>query len=304
MYYRYINYMVKALAHDAKSLIDVGSSNAEYIERFNWIPIRHTLDINNPYQSENVKGFKMDFMDFKPEAKYDFATCFQVLEHIPDVVPFTRKLFEISDRVLISVPFMWEEGSSFEHIHDPVDLEKLLEWTGREPDYYIVVQEPLFNSSKNRRLICYYHLKSEILNVNSTRKYADQINNMTKSMYNEDSYLSEILKRNQRIEDKLEDLENKLLSISYEQRLNTLILNLKNELELATITQKEIIERQTKYLKKINDKKETMKNLQKKSGINKDMIAKYKKQKHEILSSSSWEVTKPLRLFFGKIKKR
>ncbi len=104
MYYKYVDFLVRALAADARSLIDVGAADAQYIENFAWIPKRNTLDKRKPYSSENVAGIEMDFFDFEPEEKYDFATCLQVLEHVPDAKSFARKLFEIADRVLISVP--------------------------------------------------------------------------------------------------------------------------------------------------------------------------------------------------------
>lgn len=83
MYYQYVDFMVRGLAPDAGSLIDVGSADARYIESFDWIRKRHTLDIRKPYESESVEGIEMNFFDFEPEEKYDFATCLQVLEHIP-----------------------------------------------------------------------------------------------------------------------------------------------------------------------------------------------------------------------------
>lgn len=70
------------------------------------------------------------------------------------------------------MPYLWEEGSSSSHVHDPVDLEKLLGWTGREPDYHIVVQEPLVNHNHGRRLICYYHPEGETLNAGKARRNA------------------------------------------------------------------------------------------------------------------------------------
>lgn len=168
MYYRYVDFMVRALAADARSLIDVGSADAQYIENFDWIQKRNTLDIKNPYNSDNIQAIEMNFFDFEPEEKYDFATCLQVLEHVPDAGAFAKKLFQTAHRVLISVPYLWEEGSTSSHVHDPVDLDKLIGWTGREPDYYIVVQEPL---SKRQRLIAYYHHpEAEKLNVKEARQ--------------------------------------------------------------------------------------------------------------------------------------
>ncbi len=167
MYYQYVDFLVRALAADAESLIDVGSADAQYIENFAWTPKRNTLDIREPYSSENVAGIEMDFFDFEPEEKYDFATCLQVLEHIPDAEAFAQKLFQTAHRVLISVPYLWEKGSTKSHVYDPVDGDKLFGWTGREPDYSIVVQEPL---SKMSRLISYYHPEGEKLDPGRARR--------------------------------------------------------------------------------------------------------------------------------------
>jgi hypothetical protein len=172
MYYKYVDFLVRGLATDAKSLIDVGSADAQYIENFHWIPKRHTLDIREPYNSENVASIEIDFFDFEPEDKYDFATCLQVLEHIPDAKSFARKLFQTAHCVLVSVPFNWDEGRAPEHVHDPVDLNKLLDWTGREPSYYIVVEEPLL-TWKARRLMSYYHPEDENLDLSRARANAN-----------------------------------------------------------------------------------------------------------------------------------
>lgn len=174
-YYKYVDYLVRALATEAGSLIDVGSANAQYVENFTWIPKRTTLDLEKPYSSKNVAGIEMDFFDFEPEGKYDFAICLQVLEHIPDAKSFARKLFQIADRVLISVPYLWEEGRTPSHVNDPVDLNKLLDWTGREPDYHILVKEPLIDTSNAQRLICYYHPEGEKLSLVKARRDAAKI---------------------------------------------------------------------------------------------------------------------------------
>ncbi len=175
LYYRYIEQIVSVLASDAKSYLDVGSSDAEYIESFRWIPVRHTVDIRRPYSSPNVVGIKQDFFTFQPDAKYDFVSCFQVLEHIPDAAAFAQHLTQMADRVLVSVPFLWPEGSNRHHVHDPVDLEKLSGWFGRAPDYSIIVEEPLRNPAKGRRLIAYYH------NAGEMPSYADLRRNQRKT---------------------------------------------------------------------------------------------------------------------------
>ena len=170
IYYRYIDLIVRGLAANAKTMIDVGSYNTPNLELFDWIPERHSLDIKRPYESENVRGIKTDFFSFEPASKYDFAICLQVLEHVPDAARFAKKLFSISDAVLVSVPYRWPAGSHDDHVHDPVDLEKLLSWTEREPDYHIVVAEPLMRSPKGRRLIAYYHPPGTPLNLSQARR--------------------------------------------------------------------------------------------------------------------------------------
>lgn len=92
MYYDYVIYMVQILAADSKSIIDVGSGNSSIIERFDWIPKKHALDIQNPCNSNNVLGIKADFFEYEPTERYDFGTCLHVLEHIPDAARFASKL--------------------------------------------------------------------------------------------------------------------------------------------------------------------------------------------------------------------
>ncbi|MCZ0703688.1 SAM-dependent methyltransferase [Natronobacillus azotifigens] len=177
IYYQYINLIVKALARDCNSLLDVGSNKANYIEEFDWIEDRTTIDIDAPYFSKNVKGIKQDFIDFTINDKFDFVTCLQVLEHVPNPDKFAQKLFEMSDRVLISVPYMWPENSTEGHIQDPVDYDKLKKWTRREPLYSIVVEEPLDDTQKSKRLICYYTQESTKISLKQARKHIRSMDN-------------------------------------------------------------------------------------------------------------------------------
>lgn len=166
LYYVYIDRLMRVLAADAKSLLDVGAANTRYLESFDWIPERYALDRVHDNPSLGVTTIKADFLKFQPARKYDFVTCFQVLEHIPDATTFGRRLFEMADRALISVPYLWPDNphnrpenndpaGNKHHVHDPIDLAKFSRWLGREPDYHIVVEEP-FGGAKGRRLIAYY----------------------------------------------------------------------------------------------------------------------------------------------------
>ena len=157
MYYRYVLEIAGELAKDATSLIDVGSHSTSIAEKFPWIRDRVALDLRKPYSSPTVRGVQADFLAYEPEKRFDFALCLQVLEHVPPVEEFAKKLLRVADRVLVSVPYKWPEGGCKYHCQDPVNEQKLAAWFGRTPDYTIVVQEPLNVSASNRRLIAYFH---------------------------------------------------------------------------------------------------------------------------------------------------
>jgi hypothetical protein len=169
IYYRYLDLIVRGVAGNCHSLIDVGSHNTSFIEAFHWIEELVALDIRAPHTSERVRGIEMDFFKYQPEKRYDLALCCEVLEHIPDAGAFAKHLFDVADRVLISVPYRWPQGSSKHHIHDPVDLKKLVGWTEREPAYHIVVEEPLCTTGKCRRLIAYFPAKDDNFSMKAAR---------------------------------------------------------------------------------------------------------------------------------------
>ena len=166
IYYQYVFRLVRGVAPHIDSILDVGSGRTSCLEEFHWIPIRRTVDIDYPYTSQTVEGVKIDFLEYEADRKYDLALCLQVLEHIPRVEEFTRKLFDVSHSVLISVPYKWPKGSIKGHIHDPVDEAKLRSWTRRKPDYQAIVPEPFAAS----RLFAYYHRPDEAF----SRKAAQQ----------------------------------------------------------------------------------------------------------------------------------
>lgn len=157
LYYRYIDFIVRAVGVDAQTMVDVGTGNCPYLEWFEWIPERTSVDIRVPYQSETVKGVKGDIHKLTFDKRFDLLTCLQVLEHVPDATAFARRLLEISELAIISVPYKWPvvPKATPGHIHDPVDYAKLTQWMGREANYKIIVQEP-FGGVKGQRLIALY----------------------------------------------------------------------------------------------------------------------------------------------------
>ena len=166
VYYRYVSRLVRGVAPQIDSILDVGSGKTSCLEKFDWIPIRKTIDLAHPYTSEFVEGIKADFLEHEVDERYDLALCLQVLEHVPQVEKFTQKLFDVSRSVLISVPYKWPKGSVKGHIHDPVDEAKLRAWTRRKPDYQIIVPEP-FGAS---RLFAYYHRSDEVFSRRDAQK--------------------------------------------------------------------------------------------------------------------------------------
>ena len=154
IYYQYVYYVCRVVGKDATSTLDVGSRGTPFLEWLTWIDERVSVDIQVPYASPRVVGIKADFFEFKPEKKFDLTTCLQVMEHVPDAARFGKKLLEVSNHLVVSVPFEWI-GKTPGHVNDPVTLKKLAGWMGREPNYHIIAAEP-FVGRNGKRLIAYY----------------------------------------------------------------------------------------------------------------------------------------------------
>ncbi len=155
IYYQYFRFMVRCLGAEAKSMIDVGSGNAPYLEWFDWIPERVSIDLQSPYTSENVRGVEGNIFNFSVDQPFDICSCMQVLEHVPEPEPFAHRLLELGRIVLISVPYRWPAGSNRHHVHDPVDLASVVRWFGRKPNYDLTVKEP-FSGKMGARLFAIF----------------------------------------------------------------------------------------------------------------------------------------------------
>lgn len=155
IYYHYLHFIIRCIGVNAQSLIDVGSGNAPYLDWFNWIPDRVSVDLEVPYSSKSVRGLKGNIHDLAFDQTFDICTCMQVLEHVPDAGAFAGRLMEIGRLVLVSVPYKWPAGSNKHHVHDPVDLKKVVSWFGREPNYHLIVREP-FATKSGARLFALY----------------------------------------------------------------------------------------------------------------------------------------------------
>jgi hypothetical protein len=151
LYLQYVFFLARVVGRDARSVIDVGSNGCPYLDWFDWIPRRLSVDLERPYAGPGIEAMTGDFLALDV-GEFDLGLCLQVLEHIPDVGAFARKLLATTPHLIVSVPYRWEKGPE-DHVHDPVDAAKLAAWFGRKPNYRIVVREPFF---RRRRMIAYF----------------------------------------------------------------------------------------------------------------------------------------------------
>jgi len=150
-YYQHVYALALFVGRDARSVIDVGSNGCPYLEWFESIPRRLSVDLRNPYRSETVEGIASDFLKFQAPETFDLGLCLQVLEHVPDPAAFAAKLLSSSTELIVSVPYDWKPGTTG-HIHHHLKEETIREWFGRSPDFQMISTE----TNGVRRLICYF----------------------------------------------------------------------------------------------------------------------------------------------------
>ena len=153
LYYRAVQQYVAVAGYNARTIIDIGSASAEYINWMDWIPERTILDHSIPAPPPGVTAIQSDFYAFNPPKLYDVALCCQVLEHVAEPRLFCNKLKAICKHLIVTVPYKWL-GKAPGHINDPVDEEKLFGWMRLTPNASQVIYEPF----REGRLISYYNL--------------------------------------------------------------------------------------------------------------------------------------------------
>lgn len=158
IYYHYFHFMIRCIGVEAKSIIDVGSGNAPISTGSTGSP-RRCRWTSSPYSSDQVRGIAGNIHDLKFDKRFDICTCMQVLEHVPEAGAFARRLMELGKVVVASVPYQWPENANKHHVHDPVDLKKVVRWFGREPNYHLVVREP-FARKNGARLFTIFDVEN------------------------------------------------------------------------------------------------------------------------------------------------
>lgn len=141
LYYQVVKIIVGHLSQGAESIIDVGSAACPYLDWFDHVTVRTSIDLKRPYVAKGIKSVTGDFLKWTPDRKYDVVTCLQVLEHVPPAEKFAQKLLTTGKVVIVSVPYRWPKDHTESHVHDPVNRSKLRSWFGREPNYEYICSE-------------------------------------------------------------------------------------------------------------------------------------------------------------------
>lgn len=142
MYIQAVEELARRIGTNAPSVIDVGSHGTPILEWFPAAQRRVSLDIRAPYVGEGIESLEVDFLNWEPDQAFSLGLCLQVLEHIEhDVERFARRLLEVCDVCIVSVPYKWPETASRFHFHDPVDEGSLRTWFGRDPNYSYLIAE-------------------------------------------------------------------------------------------------------------------------------------------------------------------
>ena len=132
-YYKKLKEILMMVCRESDAILDVGSYG---IDMLSFLPCKtkKSIDLNTPYSDDETEGIIGDYLEYKTE-HLDVVTCYQVLEHIDDdkVVRFARKLLQDARMVIISVPYVWPNGFCKWHRQDPVSVNKLISWFGKNP---------------------------------------------------------------------------------------------------------------------------------------------------------------------------
>jgi len=135
------------------SILDVGSRKSPVMDNIDNSVYKAMLDIKPMPPQPNIHMITADFYTWNPDRHYDVALCLQVLEHLDRPKEFVEKLFQVATTVMISVSYKWLKGSCKYHVQDPINEEKILSWTGREPDEQYIITD-----GTKERIICMYQL--------------------------------------------------------------------------------------------------------------------------------------------------
>lgn len=157
VYLHVIRRLIEIVAPSARVVADIGSNRTPILDFHPSNAKRYSVDIDNPYQGENVIAIRQDFYIWNCPEPIDVVTCFQVIEHVPDPEKFVQRLLAIGEVVILSVPFMEPPGLNPGHINNNIDLATIIRWAHRKPNFHYIATE----LSGDQRIICLFDTKSE-----------------------------------------------------------------------------------------------------------------------------------------------
>jgi hypothetical protein len=134
----------KLYGKDKGSVIDVGIKDSTVVlDRFGEGFSKTAMDNDYPASLDkgahpNILFLEADLYAHEPKERYDIVLCQQVLEHLEDPRSAFRKLEQLSqDVIVISVPYGSWHGTQ----HDPINEERVREWTGKRPVLETIVKD-------------------------------------------------------------------------------------------------------------------------------------------------------------------
>lgn len=149
--------LIEVISHSATVVADVGSNKSPLLDFYGKIEKKFSVDIDSPYVADDVISVKEDFYNWEPPISVQVASCFQVIEHVPDPAKFAKRLLELFEVSIVSVPYLEPAGLNPGHINNDIDLETLIDWFGRAPNFYYIAKE----LSGDERIICVFDRTTE-----------------------------------------------------------------------------------------------------------------------------------------------
>jgi hypothetical protein len=141
-YYTAIRRLIESLG-PCESILDVGSADTP-IATYGEFNRRCRIDSRELEPLEGVTTIQADWFKYNPGEVYSVTVCAQVIEHLTDqqVRPFVDNLFESAEVVIVSVPYLWEQGLCPGHPQDPINLSKFVDLMGgRDPEQLTIERD-------------------------------------------------------------------------------------------------------------------------------------------------------------------
>ena len=144
--------LIEVISSSASVVADIGSNKSPILDFYGNIEKKFSVDIDSPYRADDVISVKEDFYVWEPPVPVQVASCFQVIEHVPDPAKFSKRILELFEVSIVSVPYKEPAGVNPGHINNDIDLETITTWFGRPPNFHYIARE----LSGNERIICVF----------------------------------------------------------------------------------------------------------------------------------------------------